>query len=280
MKIIKNLMIIKLFAILFFFYPEGAFSTDFSFEQEFTVFKVKSETVSPTPSDRSRTTIGIGEEVNLSTDPATTVSWSVTGGGSVSQTSGSSTKFTASKSPSNSTISVTVDSKVIEIPFIIIVPDGIKSTANSNPGVGTPGPPNNMIGAKTVFNCVVQPTSVSFYNADFQENIPVDNWTWPNGTQSSSGPKIVTWSVRYDNKTTDSVSFRGYSISLIWDGTNYVSYGHTIRVPEEYKNELGKWIEWLGSETHYKEVRGSDQKSRVSLNATNNEPGTWQGPWQ
>lgn len=45
-KIIKNLMIIKLFAILFFFYPGGAFSTDFSFEQEFTVYKV--EFIKPT----------------------------------------------------------------------------------------------------------------------------------------------------------------------------------------------------------------------------------------
>lgn len=279
-KIIKKLMIMHLFAILFFFYPAGAFSTDFSFEQEFTVFKVKSETKSPTPSDRSRTTIGIGEEVNLSTDPATTVSWSVTGGGSVSETSGSSTKFTASKSPSNSTIRASVSSKVIELQFSIIAPDGMTSTIGSEPSLGTSGPPNRLIGAKTIYDCFVTPATVSFYNIELRENIPSHTWTWPDGTVQNYGPKYVNWSVSYDNKTTDSVSTGLIPITQMWNGTTYVSFTSVTKVPEEYKNETSTWTIWLGGETHNNEFRGSDQKARVSLNATNNVFGTWQGPWQ
>jgi len=277
LKTTKKLIMIKLFVAIFIFNPANVFSTDFPFNQTFTVFKVKSETVSPTPSDRSRTTIGIGEEVNLSTDPATTVSWSVTGGGSVSQTSGSSTKFTASKSPSNSTIRASVGSKVIELQFTVIAPTSITSTKRADIGHGAVGPPNNHIGSYTTYDITVNLTTVSFFWVELRENIPSHNWTWPNGDSGGMSAQTPTWNVSFANYTIDNISSGPYPIGKIHNGSNYVSFNYNVNWREEYKNEAGIWTEFVSNESTLTEYRGTDQKSRQThMGAT----GGWQGPWQ
>jgi len=62
-------------------------------------FNIRSQTVATQPSSRTRTTIGIGEEVNLSIDPSASVTWSIDGDdghmGKLSQLSGSTTIYTA-----------------------------------------------------------------------------------------------------------------------------------------------------------------------------------------
>jgi hypothetical protein len=241
--------------------------------------KITSETVATTPADRARTKIGIGEEIVCSTDPSTNVNWSVTGGGAIAPASGTSTTFTASKSPSKPTVKATSGATPATIAFDVVPPDGMTVKASSNPGNGTPGPPNNRIGFKTIFDCLVKPDDVSFYRVEFQENIPKDTWKWPDGTDDSNGPKQVPWSVRQDNKTTDNVTSALRPIRRINDGSKDVDFGYTIRVPEDYKNEAGTWVTWLANEEHYKEFAGATQKGRGTLKATNNDSGTWQGPW-
>jgi hypothetical protein len=154
------------------------------------------------------------------------------------------------------------------------------ATVGSEPSLGTVGPPNNQIGSKTIFDCVVKPATVSFYKAEFRENIPLDTWTWPDGTAGSNGPKVVPWSVGQDNKTTDNVTSALRPIGRISNGRAFVDFGYTIRVPEDYKDESGSWVTWLANEEHYKEFRKLDQKGRSTLKATNNVSGNWQGPWQ
>lgn len=242
--------------------------------------KIVSKTVATTPADRARKKIGIGEEVTVSTDPATAAAWTVAGGGSVAPAAGNSTTFTASKSPSKSTVKATVGAKHLSIDFEVIAPNGITSKVSSNAGMGTPGPPNNQIGFKTLFDCLVLPATVSFNRVEFRENIPKDSWKWPDGTAESNGPKIEPWNVGEDNKTTDSVSSGPRSIARLWDGKKNVDLSFTIRVPEDYKDETGSWVPWLPNEAHYKEYAGATQKGRGTLKATNDETGSWQGPWK
>jgi hypothetical protein len=242
--------------------------------------KVVSKTVATTPADRTRKKIGIGEEVTVSTDPATAAAWTVAGGGSLAPAAGNSTTFTASKSASKSTVKATVGTNAITADFDVVAPDGIKSTVSSNPSLGTPGPPNNQIGSETIFDCTVQPATVSFYRVEFRENIPKDSWTWPDGTADSNGPKVVPWTVGQNNKTTDDVSSGILPIGRIFDGTKNVDFSVTIRVPEDFKDESGAWATWLPNEVHFREFKGATQKARSTLKATNTESGTLQGPWK
>lgn len=242
--------------------------------------KIVTETVAATPADRARKKIGIGEEVNCSTDPATAATWAVSGGGTISAASGNSTKFTASMTPSKSTVKATIGKNNLVVNFDVVAPDGMTSTVKSDSGLGTKGPPNNQIGFETVFDCVVQPATVSFYRVKFQENIPSNTWTWPDGTADSKGPKVVPWRVGEDNTTTDTVGNSFRPIARLFDGKKNVNFGYIVKVPEEYKDESGTWVSWLAKEQHFKEFEGATQKGRATLKATNSVSGGWQGPWQ
>ena len=57
---------------------------------EVAIVKVKTETVATTPADRKRVKLGVGEKVTLTLQPTalTPVTWSVTGSGTLSATSG------------------------------------------------------------------------------------------------------------------------------------------------------------------------------------------------
>lgn len=154
----------------------------------------------------------------------------------------------------------------------------MKVTLKSNSSYGLTG--TNYIGAKSVFDCTVLPQDVSFYRVEFRENIPGENYIWPDGTSGNRSADIVLWNVGYDNKITDTVASGLNPIRRLHDGINYVDFTYTVRVPEEYKNEFGEWIKWLGGEKHPKKYRGSDQKAKVSIEASNTATGEWMGPWK
>jgi hypothetical protein len=244
------------------------------------ISKVTSQTVATSPAKRGRTKLGIGEEVVCSTQPATPATWSVVGGGAVAPAAGNSTTFTASKSPSKSTVKATAGGKDVAIDFEVIAPDGLTAKVSSNVGLGTPGPPNNQVGFETIFDCIVTPSTVSFYNVAFRENIPKNDWTWPDGTADSKGPKVVPWNVGFDNKTTDDVSRGPDPVAVLSKGGKPVDFALTIKVPEDFQNEAGTWVSWLPDEEHLKEYAGATLKARGTLKATNSASGSWQGPWK
>lgn len=242
--------------------------------------KLKSQTVSTTPADRSRTKLGIGEEVDLSLDPAVAVTWSVTGGGTVNPVAGPSTRFTASQSPSTPKVTATLGTEAVSLDFDVIAPTGMKSTLIRDKPLAAPGPPNNQIGANSEFDCFVQPTSVSFYRARFRENIPGEAYTWPDGTLGNRPATTVAWTPDQANKTTDDVNSALDPIGRLNRGGAFVDFSFSVRVPEELQDDTGTWISWLPNEDHPREYKGSNQKTRVSVVATNTERGGWQGPWQ
>jgi hypothetical protein len=243
------------------------------------VLQINTETVATTPANRSRTTIGIGEEVNISIVPSTvSVSWSATGGGNVSPGTGNSATFTASKNPTTSVIHAQIAGADITVPFNVVAPNGMRTSLAGDGSLGSSG--TNNIGANSRFDCYVLPDYVSFYNIEFQENIPGEAFTWPDGTAGSRPPAIVPWSVGFDNRTSDNVSSGLNPAARIFDGTNYVNFEYGVRVPEEYKNEAGNWIPFLSNENHPRNYRGADLQARTKLEASNTAIGGWMGPWQ
>ena len=306
------------FAILFIVAP-GLLADVYVQRTQATIGAMTSQTVATLPTNRARTTIGIGEEVTCSINPATwsdldcnltknriesdTIGdrvWACGPGGTINPsgiTSSNSTTLTASDSPGSPRVLVNVydsenkydDSPLTRsIPFSVIAPSGMTSTLYSDNYPGTLGPPDNKIGASSVFICTVSPTTVNFYNAEMRENIPGDNWTWPDGTNDSRPWAMVFWSTTTisgtQNRTTDTITEYGNPIGRLDNdptpNVNYVNHSHTVRVPEDYKNKYGSWTSWLSGETHPRHYRGSDQKARVQLHADNDSYGTWRGPWQ
>jgi hypothetical protein len=241
-----------------------------------TVAGITTETVATIPANRQRTTIGIGEEVVCSIQGCAAVTWSVTGGGSVSPTNGSSTTFAAPESPSTSTVHAKVGGVECTVTFGVIPPDGFTTTIASSPGLGTPG--TNEVGQYTVYNVDVTPASVSFYNVSFRENFPYTNsWVWPDGTAQSEQPAPQPWSVGQDNHTTDDIRSGPYPKGRLYNGTNYVSFSYTITWQEQYQNESRTWVTFVDGETKVTEYNGSTLQARGICRGV---PGNWQGPWQ
>ena len=243
------------------------------------VLKIETQTVAATPSDRTRKIIGIGEEVNCSIRPAS-VGSAIWSGGAFTSPTGTSTTFNASKSPSTPTIKATVGGKDCTVALTVVAPSGLTVSFSSDGSPGTAGPPNNNIAALSVFDFTITPTTVSFYNIELRENIPGETWTWPDGTSGARASAIVNYTVGQDNKGADTVGDSLKPISRINNGSSYVNFNYIVRVPEEYKNQSGVWMSWLSTETHPRDFRGSDQKSKVSLVGSNTAQGGWMGPWQ
>jgi hypothetical protein len=127
---------------------------------------LKHETIAKTPADRQRTTIGVGEEVKLSTDPAVVVDWTVAGGGTCAPARGTTTTFTAPGAAATSVITATpAAGAAMTITFDVIPPTGVIMTAGA-PFFHTQGQPTSGFTAVTT---VIQPTTVSFYRLEDYE---------------------------------------------------------------------------------------------------------------
>jgi hypothetical protein len=135
-------------------------------------YKLTSTCVASVPTNYSRTTIGVGEEISCAMSPSIAAKWSVSGGGSVSPASptySSSTIFTAPSNAASVTVTATFPngSRLSKI-FTVIEPTGyvraqITGTYNSSYfGTGNGG-------AGMTNTIWIGPTSVSFYRVSIME---------------------------------------------------------------------------------------------------------------
>lgn len=244
-----------------------------------------SQTVSLMPANRARTTLGIAEDTTVSTVGGVVATWTVAGGGTVVPAVGASTLFTASRTPSVSTVTATLPGGVFcTRVFTVIPPTGINSVVNSNTGCvgGTMGPPNNQIGMRTIFGQTILPTTVSFWRANFRENIPGEAFVWPSGAAGNHPVQVVPYTCSQANGITDT-SARCYDPIGVLDpappGGPLMAFGFPIRVPEEYLNQAAAWVVWLPGEDHPKSYTAAGT-GRTSIVATNTANGSFQGPWQ
>jgi hypothetical protein len=226
--------------------------------------------------DNARTTIGIGEVVDLGGMPDNTV-WSVSGGGTLSATNGGSTVYTAPLSPTTATIIATVETAQLSVTFNVIPPSGIGNVSvYQDVGWGATG--TNGIGAQTIFWFSVLPTDVSFAHVQFRENIPTSSTnTWPNGFRSYSEGKLVPFGAEgnCDSVNSDTIGDPPRPASRLYNGTNYVNFSYSLTWADEYLNADGNWVSFVTMHTTT-EYRGSDLKCREIYQGVS---GSWQGPW-
>ena len=228
-------------------------------------------------SDNERTTIGIGEIVDLSGMPGNTT-WSVSGGGSLSHTSGGSTTFTASVSPGASTVTAQVGSEQLSVPFKVIAPSG--SIVAPNPSQGLLGHSGtNEIGQSSMYTVYIAPTTVSFFNVQFRESSGsfTNNFKWPNGTNGILPDLNSDLSVDCDNEYADLIADGLYPKSYIDNGINYIDFSYTTKWVLQYQNNSGTWVTFT-TNTTVTEFSGTSLQTCVTYNGV---PGYCpQGPFQ
>lgn len=247
-----------------------------------TIIKVNTETVADIPADRSRKKLGIGEDVKCTFQPPMSVTWNCTGG-ELSTLFGENTVFYAMKTPGVASVTATIDGASCTVDFTIVKPSGQTSQLFSDLSMGTVGPPNNHIGARSRFKNYTHPDDVSFYMVQMREYFPTgqNTWTWPDGTTDSFEHAPVEWrttafggNVNYDTSSSDL-----FPIDRIYNGLAYVSFGYDINFELQWKGDGGDWTTWFNP-NHPKEFRGNDRKARTIFEVENTVYGGWMGPWQ
>jgi hypothetical protein len=249
-----------------------------------TNYAISSQTqcVAPGNSDSSRTTIGIGEQVNLSITPSTTlpVTWSVAGGGSLSNTDGISPIFTASMSPSTSIISARIGpAPPCLLMFTVIAPTGVTGQVLSNSSMGTLGPPNRNMGASTTFAETFMPSNVSFLRMVIGEVVPNYTISWPNGTQTSPGiqsTSIITNVNGCSGQWNDTVADGLYSTNLLFNGTSYQNFSFTVPYTLWYMNQAEDLVFFAANTTVTSFTATTFQCSETWRGIS----GPPQGPWR
>jgi hypothetical protein len=134
-----------------------------------TAYKLVSQCVATTPGNRARTTIGVGEQVNLYFNPSPSIdyrnfAWSTTAG-SLTSTQGNSTQLTAPSSAGSATVTATVRGQPVSITFNVVAPssyDHAQLTATNHYPVG-------VAGAGMTNLIWISPTNVSFYRVNIME---------------------------------------------------------------------------------------------------------------
>lgn len=122
--------------------------------------EITSETVATQPGDRSRTTIGVGEEVNL-THKKRKVKWTTTAG-TLSAKTGQTIKFTAPDTAQK----VTITGRGATITFDVIAPNDVHMDRVTNTGVThTKDRPDSGINTEIY----LLPDTVNFYNVLYHE---------------------------------------------------------------------------------------------------------------
>lgn len=133
-------------------------------------FVITSETVATTPGARTRTRIGIGEEVDLATDPVTTVTWTIVSDngqkGTLSTASGSTSQYTACDRAKSVTIKAeSACGRTDTQTFTVVEPsDGRFGTVTDASTVTT-----NTVNVGFTSPPAMMPTDVSFYNCEMKE---------------------------------------------------------------------------------------------------------------
>lgn len=133
-------------------------------------FVIKSQTVATQPADRTRTKIGIGEEVKLTTDPSVSVTWTIVDDngdkGALSGASGASTVYTACDRAKSVTVkAVNHCGNSATIAFTVVQVD--HGTLESPIDISAISPPTIKVGFTGV--PTAQPADVSFLNCEMRE---------------------------------------------------------------------------------------------------------------
>jgi len=274
---------------------------------EATIGQIQHECVEAMPLPRTRTDIGLDEQVRcwldldtwsdedthdgqVESDTIGSIVWTVaSGGGVVAPTTGASTTYDATGTVGQSVIeAVVMDSggAFLDQPVRrqlqvnkLAPTHSVVSWISDNPAQGA-NPPTQ-IGCFSKFKVQIFPTNVSFAMTKFHEVIAVSPVAWPDGTAENVPGATIPYTVRTINNevniTTDDVAASKRPIGRIHNGVSYVNFNWTRAVANEYL--------WRGNWTNFENVtftfyyRGVDQKACASTSANNTATGGWMGPY-
>jgi hypothetical protein len=124
---------------------------------------ITSQTTASVPPDRTRTMVGVGEEVTLTVDPAP-ATWSVSGAGTVSPSSGASVTFRAGERAGSATVTAEGAGCCCSITFTVVEPSGIMMSRTSLVRHRKGKPDCGFLARPYVL-----PNSVSFQNIEVRE---------------------------------------------------------------------------------------------------------------
>lgn len=133
-----------------------------------SVVSIETETVVTAPADRKRRKVGIGEKVNVTLAPSSlpSVTWTVSGGGTVAPASGTATVFTAGETASTSTVTATLTGgETITVTFTVVEPAGVTMEQQA----GSLTTQTNPLGLQYFTNVFVNPADVNFTNVSVSE---------------------------------------------------------------------------------------------------------------
>lgn len=130
---------------------------------------VISQTVAISPSNRSRTKIGVGEKVRIKVQGATGgTTWSITSSSKLSATSGAIVKLTAHDRAESTTVTATGDCGCkVDITFDVIEPDSIMQERVPGTGIWHT---HNIPSVGMKLNIYIKPDTVSFENIEISED--------------------------------------------------------------------------------------------------------------
>ena len=284
-----------------------------------TVGAMTSQTVATAPSNRSRTTLGIGEEVTCSIPTGTwsdtdcnastntievdtigTITWSVSSGGTLSSSTGASTVLTAeiSATPPSPTVTATIkdsqskynDTTITKnMIFTIAVPSGVTVTAVMDDYSHWSTRGNAYVGCSTLFDLHLTPLTVNFYNVSFREDVPAYTYTWSDGSTDPTAQHYVTYAVTTNPSTGIHYGFldlvdlglKPVTALVGLPATSFLTF--TIPIPHQFQNDGGIWVLFLAGtdNTHIKSFDRSTNEGRSSVQgASSTVHGGWIGPFK
>ncbi len=235
-----------------------------SVQVPFNVIQISNWCVSTVPANQSRTTIGVGEQVNLFLvgSPLGTFTWTNFGtnslgtnlSGSLALTTSPTNAFTAPSNASTANITVSYAGGSNIMTFSILEPTGIDHADLIS--VYTNNFPTNIPGAGMYCRVYVGPTNVSFYRVQFMEALTYatnisgyySNTTlYPNPPVNLTDPSANKWfqinpdnSWQYNNRNDGNDYDRTYDGAPGLEPPPWSQGGYTWNYTPKWKIDAGQ----------------------------------------
>jgi len=249
------------------------------------IIKIQTQTIATAPVDRTRKTIGVGEEVKLTVKPSilSPISWSLTGSGTLLASPDASAIFTASDIATNSTITATYGGQNFSVTFTIIKPTGVLFENDILLGANVADEINDWYNLYYSAKVYVQPDAVNFENIKLYEGAAppetegyFDDKNIPNH-DANGGHEVFGYEEEKGSsmKNTDFINMtaKGSPYSdgtLTWN----IDWSYTVGDGEQIKIETVHQIANLNIETNKTTFTLTKDASGVYID-TEDEEGIW-----
>lgn len=251
------------------FFPNAGGEKDYSVD----VVEVKFEAVSTCPSTRVRTSLGLRELVDFWTVGDVDVYWSASSGSmSTEGAAASSSRFTAPGSPTQATVTASLENVSVPVTFDVTAPTGVEWTWLTQLYYGDEDPEGSMMGAGNKYRGVLQPTDRSF------QFIQAREWIHPwsldfLGTEydieySQAYAVSFTTPISACNEVDDDVAVAGIPVEC------GAADSGEIQVELQYFGN-----DWVSFETNNTHRFIFDANGRGQAMKNGMPEGEWMGPW-